>query len=71
MVTLESGKSYHWFNKYFQEWCFENFINQRNMKQVMEVRNQLREICVSKGLKIESCGRETTDLRYVETNISA
>ena len=37
------------------------------MKQVMEVRNQLRQICVSKGLKLESCGRETTDLRYAET----
>jgi ATP-dependent RNA helicase DHX33 len=46
-----------------KDWCMENFINVRNMKQVMEVRKQLQQICVRQELPFKSCGRDTTAIR--------
>lgn len=46
-----------------KEWCRENFVNSRNMSLVGEVRAQLREICLKLGLRLESCGGETVNVR--------
>lgn len=46
-----------------KEWCHENFINLRNMRLALEVRKQLRGICVKLELPIESCGQDTSVLR--------
>ena len=36
----------------------------RNMKQVLDVRKQLREICLQQQLPIESSRQDTTKIRY-------
>ncbi|XP_022098582.1 putative ATP-dependent RNA helicase DHX33 [Acanthaster planci] len=46
-----------------KEWCFENFVHQRNMRHAMEIRAQLRDLCVKAGLPIMSCGQDTTPVR--------
>lgn len=46
-----------------KQWCQENYIHMRNMKQVLDVRKQLREICVQQELPLQSCGQDTTRLR--------
>lgn len=37
-----------------KEWCRENFVNSRNMGLVLEVRAQLRDICIKMHMKLES-----------------
>ncbi|XP_071838342.1 ATP-dependent RNA helicase DHX33-like [Apostichopus japonicus] len=46
-----------------KKWCFENFIHSRNMKQAIEVRKQLRELCVKAKLPFQSCGHDTAAIR--------
>lgn len=46
-----------------KEWCRENFINLRNLKHAVEVRKQLRELCVRAGLPLQSCGHDFTAIR--------
>ncbi len=46
-----------------KDWCHENFVNMRNMKNAMDVRRQLHEICVKQKLPLKSCGRDTTAIR--------
>ncbi|GES73943.1 ATP-dependent RNA helicase Prh1 [Rhizophagus clarus] len=41
------------------EWCYQNFINRRNMKHVIEVRKQLIQLCIRMGIQTNSsCGNE-------------
>ncbi|PPJ50760.1 hypothetical protein CBER1_07474 [Cercospora berteroae] len=44
-------------------WCFENFIQPRNIKRAEDVRKQLVQILDRHRLKIISCGRDTTRVR--------
>lgn len=44
-------------------WCFENFIQPRNMKRAEDVRKQLVQILDRHRLRIISCGRDTTRVR--------
>ncbi|KAL4232518.1 putative ATP-dependent RNA helicase dhx33 [Mactra antiquata] len=44
-------------------WCQENFINQRNMRTAIDVRRQLREICVKQSLPFNTCGLDTASVR--------
>ncbi|XP_069827233.1 ATP-dependent RNA helicase DHX33 isoform X1 [Dendropsophus ebraccatus] len=46
-----------------KEWCRENFINGRNMTLVLEVRAQLRDICIKMSLPIESSRTDTRNIR--------
>ncbi|CAL1531658.1 unnamed protein product [Lymnaea stagnalis] len=46
-----------------KSWCFDNFINARNMHTAQEVRKQLREICERNGMTFSSCGRDSTPIR--------
>ncbi|XP_041354256.1 ATP-dependent RNA helicase DHX33-like [Gigantopelta aegis] len=46
-----------------KHWCFENYINRRNMKMALQVRKQLREITQKQNLPLKSCGVDTTAIR--------
>ncbi|XP_002732327.2 ATP-dependent RNA helicase DHX33-like [Saccoglossus kowalevskii] len=46
-----------------KQWCFENFINMRHMRNALDIRHQLREMCVRAGLPIQSCGPDTSAIR--------
>lgn len=56
---------------FLQEWCMENFINQRNMKTATEVRKQLHDICVRMDFPVKSCGNDSTTIRSGESNSTA
>lgn len=44
-------------------WCFENFIQPRNMRRAEDVRKQLVQIVERHRLRIVSCGRDTMRVR--------
>ncbi|KAK5165167.1 DEAH-box ATP-dependent RNA helicase prp22 [Saxophila tyrrhenica] len=44
-------------------WCFENFIQPRNMRRAEDVRKQLVQILERHKLRILSCGRDTLRVR--------
>ncbi|KAH9807813.1 pre-mRNA-splicing factor ATP-dependent RNA helicase prp22-like [Teratosphaeria destructans] len=44
-------------------WCFENFIQPRNMRRAEDVRKQLVQILERHKLRLISCGRDTTRVR--------
>ncbi|KAJ8606233.1 hypothetical protein MRB53_041105 [Persea americana] len=44
-------------------WCFENFIQPRNMKRAEDVRKQLVQILERHRLRVVSCGRDTLRVR--------
>jgi ATP-dependent RNA helicase DHX8/PRP22 len=44
-------------------WCFENFIQPRNMRRAEDVRKQLVQILERHKLRILSCGRDTIRVR--------
>jgi HrpA-like RNA helicase len=41
-------------------WCRAHFINDRAMKRALEVRQQLRQLCVDSRLPMSTCGHERT-----------
>lgn len=41
-----------------QRWCVENFVQERNLSQVEQVRKQLRDIAVGQQLRLASCGTD-------------
>lgn len=43
-----------------KDWCFNNFINGRNMKNAVEIRAQLRSLVEQAGIALVSAGRENT-----------
>ncbi|PHZ11673.1 ATP-dependent RNA helicase DHX8 [Rhizopus microsporus ATCC 52813] len=62
LTLLNVLKSY-WEVKGDIEWCRENFINNRNMKVALEVRDQLIRFCERIDLDPNSsCGTETDNL---------
>ncbi|KAL1955521.1 hypothetical protein VTO42DRAFT_8475 [Malbranchea cinnamomea] len=53
-----------WKNSgYSNAWCFENFIQARQMRRAQDVRQQLLSIMERYHHKIVSCGRNTTKVR--------
>ncbi|XP_051750569.1 ATP-dependent RNA helicase DHX33-like [Ctenopharyngodon idella] len=46
-----------------KEWCRENFVNSRNMGLVLEVRAQLRDICIKMNMKLESSLSDLANVR--------
>ncbi|XP_071798276.1 ATP-dependent RNA helicase DHX33-like isoform X1 [Asterias amurensis] len=46
-----------------KDWCFDNFVHQRNMRHAIEIRTQLRGLCVKANLPLVSCGQDTTPVR--------
>ncbi|KAG1052727.1 hypothetical protein G6F46_002121 [Rhizopus delemar] len=62
LTLLNVLKSY-WEVKGDIEWCRDNFINNRNMKVAMEVRDQLIRFCERIDINPNSsCGSETDNL---------
>ena len=51
-----------------KKWCFENFINGKNMKVATEIRGQLREICIKQNFVMKSCGKDTSMVRECLSN---
>ena len=50
-----------------QTWCRENFVNQRNMKLVSEVRSQLQDICIGLSMPLDSSDvNDTSSIRYTD-----
>ncbi|KAI0544200.1 P-loop containing nucleoside triphosphate hydrolase protein [Xylaria curta] len=48
---------------YSNSWCFDNFIEARTMRQVKNIREQLRKIMERYRQPIISCGQETEQVR--------
>ena len=46
-----------------QNWCFENYVNYRNLLYAMEVRKQLVELCERMNIPLKSCGNVTIPVR--------
>ncbi|CAO3663683.1 unnamed protein product [Umbelopsis ramanniana] len=62
LTLLNVLKSY-WEVKGDKEWCRENFINMRNIKIVLDVRNQLIQFCTRMGIvSSTSAGNETDNI---------
>ncbi|CAM0142926.1 Salivary acidic proline-rich phosphoprotein 1/2 [Umbelopsis sp. WA50703] len=60
LTLLNVLKSY-WEVKGDKEWCRENFINMRNMKIVLDVRNQLIQFCTRMGISANTTAGTETD----------
>lgn len=59
-LTLLNVLKGYWEVKGDPEWCGENFINIRNMKIALDVRNQLIQFCERLGISpTTSCGTDT------------
>lgn len=50
-------------NKFANPWCFENFIQARQMRRAKDVRDQLANIMQRYKHQIVSCGRDTQRVR--------
>ena len=50
-------------SKFSNPWCYENFIQARQMRRAQDVRQQLVSIMERYHHKIVSCGRNTTKVR--------
>ena len=50
-------------NKGNKAWCFENFVNHRSMSTVLDIRKQLRELCLKAGITITSSQTDLKQLR--------
>lgn len=50
-------------SKFSNPWCFENFIQARNMKRAQDVRQQLVSIMERYKHQVVSCGRNTMKVR--------
>ena len=46
-----------------QQWCYENFVNHRNLSYAVEVRKQLAELCERMNIAMTSCSPQTTPVR--------
>ncbi|KAF7724585.1 putative ATP-dependent RNA helicase dhr2 [Apophysomyces ossiformis] len=59
-LTLLNVLRAYWEVKGDPEWCKENFINMRNMKIALDVRDQLMRFCERNDIKPNvSCGNDT------------
>jgi len=43
-----------------KDWCYQNFINARNMRNAAEIRAQLRGLCEQSNIPLIACGRDNT-----------
>ena len=50
-------------NKGNRTWCFENFVNGRNMTTVLSIRKQLRELCLKANIPVVSSSSDLSPLR--------
>ncbi|XP_076809784.1 ATP-dependent RNA helicase DHX33-like [Clavelina lepadiformis] len=50
-------------NKGNKVWCYENFINARNMNNVLDIRKQLRDLCLKVNIAVTSNHRDINALR--------
>ena len=50
-------------NKGNKSWCRDNFVNSRNMSTVLDIRKQLRELCLKANIPISSNQMDLTALR--------
>lgn len=63
MITmLKIFREYKKF-KCNSEWCKENYIDSKNMKTVVQIRNQLNELCVRDSIVPKSCGSDFIAIR--------
>ncbi|KZS16763.1 putative ATP-dependent RNA Helicase DHX33 [Daphnia magna] len=46
-----------------RNWCFENFVNYRNLLYAVEVRKQLAELCERTNIPMKSCNPQTEPIR--------
>jgi len=44
-------------------WCYENFVNHRNLSYAVEVRQQLSELCGRMNITMSSCSPQTVPIR--------
>lgn len=44
-------------------WCYENFVNYRNLMYAVEVRKQLAELCERMNIPMKSCSPQTEPVR--------
>jgi ATP-dependent RNA helicase DHX8/PRP22 len=51
------------YSKFNNAWCFENFIQARQMRRVQDIRQQLVSIMERYRHQVVSCGRNTTKVR--------
>ena len=45
------------------DWCHEHFINSRTMKLVMDIRKQLRGLCLKLDIPLQSCNKDLVKVR--------
>ena len=62
-------KDWIYFSGYVgnKEWCESNFINSKAMKTVLDIRAQLRQLCVKLEMPLQSCGKDTSMIRQCIT----
>ena len=58
-VRVSSVTSCCWL----QSWCFENYVNYRNLMYAVEVRKQLAELCQRLDIPVRSCAPQTLPVR--------
>ena len=46
-----------------KEWCYQHFINSQTVKRVLDIRKQLRDICLRLDIPLNSCGKDTVNIR--------
>jgi len=44
-------------------WCKEHFVNIKNMKTVLQIRSQLRDLCIRNHIQIKNCGNNYVAIR--------
>ncbi|KAK2719544.1 hypothetical protein QYM36_005128 [Artemia franciscana] len=56
-------------SKMNKQWCYENFLNYRNLCYTAEIRKQLVDLCLQQNIKhSRSCGSNTNVLRQALLN---
>ena len=62
-ITLLKIFRAHRHAKGSHEWCQEHFVNFRAMRTVLQIRKQLRDLCIKHNIPIISCGKDFTPVR--------
>jgi len=44
-------------------WCRDHFVNIRNIKTVMQIRTQIKELCIRLQIPLQSCGPDFSKVR--------
>lgn len=56
-ITLLNVLQEYLRNSDNKAWCKQNYIHAKNIKNVMDIRKQLRNLCIAKGMSLE-CNKE-------------